>query len=273
MLRQANPEFFHCMQAEVTRVQSNSWTILLQQRNTKYCHNCVWKNALSPYHVNPLLWGKRLCFGWSWPGAWAHLEYITFGCTWVTSHELWQQGVFPARGREKKKRKKWDWLKIIGLCSVHWKILGKQIDTLFLRSLTVSASFLRCHLSEAQRRICQNSLLWAALHSSSVQQVFMFFLSGWQQEFLIYSHLHQGRGCSFNLNGCLRWYHFLFVSFRDKAALNSLTNLGTCYTFTPFDTYCSPKILVFKGVQVSVYRVGGIYLTSKLSLVSKHPLL
>lgn len=105
------------------------------------------------------------------------------------------------------------------------------------------------------------------------QQIFMFFQSGWQQNYPICSHLHQNRDCCFSFNGCLTQHHFLLVRFRDKAALNSQTSLGTPYMFTPFNTHCSPKTLVLKGMPVSTYSMGGIYLPFKLSLVSKHPLL
>lgn len=92
----------------------------------------------------------------------------------------------------------------------------------------------------------------------SGQHVLMFFLSVWLQKFLICSHLHQGRGCSFSLNGCLQWYHLVFISFRDKAALAPWQILA----LAPFDSSCSPKPVVSKGIQVSVYSVGGIHLPS-----------
>lgn len=53
----------------------------------------------------------------------------------------------------------------------------------------------------------------------------------------------------------------------------TLANLGTCYTFTSFDSCRSFNTLVFQDTQVCVCSVGGIYLPFKLSSVSKHPLL
>lgn len=81
-------------------------------RNAKNCHNCLkeWMLAL-PCKSAALK--KTPLFG-GWPGVWAHLENITFGCSWITSHELWQWGVFPPmknnrKRKEKKKKGKNNW--------------------------------------------------------------------------------------------------------------------------------------------------------------------
>lgn len=162
---------------------------------------------------------KKIPLPGVWPGVWAHLGSRTAVCTWVTSHKLQQRGAFLTM--ENNRRKK-NGVEIIGLCSVHY-------TERFLESRLICYCFADHSIPIPPTVPFVWGTQWdlpalPALGSSALppmQLSAMFLLPGWQQEFLIGSHLHQGRGCSSELSSCLRWYRFSFVSCRNKAALNS----------------------------------------------------
>lgn len=132
----------------------------------------------------------------------------------------------------KQQEEKKNGVEIIGLCSVHY-------TERFLESRLICYCFAEHSIPIPPTVPFVWGTQWdlpalPALGSSALppmQLSAMFLLPGWQQEFLIGSHLHQGRGRSSELSSCLRWYRFSFVSFRNKAALNSDKSWHLLYVY------------------------------------------
>lgn len=137
---------------------------------------------------------------------------------------------------------------------------------------TVSQFLLQCHLSEAHSGTCQHSQLWAALRFPPCSSVPCFSCLAGSRSFSLGAICTRAEAAAQSLAAVSDDTVFL-LSASEIRQRWTLTNLGTCYTFTLFDSYCSPNPLVFQDAQVCAYSVGGIHLPFKLSSVSKHPLL
>lgn len=182
---------------------------------------------------------KKIPLPGVWPGVWAHLGYRTVVCTQPTSHELLLQ--WKTTGEKKNG------VEIIGLCSVHY-------TERFLESRLICYCFAEHSIPVPPAM----PFVWGtlgdlpalpALGSSALpplQLIAVLLLLAASRSFPFGAACTRAEAAAQSLTAVSDDAIFL-LSASEIRRRWTLADLGTCSTFTSFDSYCSFNALVFQG--------------------------
>lgn len=198
----------------------------------------VWKNECLPYHVNALLWRKYLCL------VFGQVSGHTWDTEQLCAHSQHHTS-FSYNGKQQGKKKYG--VEIIGLCSVHY-------TERFLESRLICYCFAEHSIPVPPAM----PFVWGTLGdlpalpapgSSALpplQLIAVLLLLAASRSFPFGAACTRAEAAAQSLTAVSDDAIFL-LSASEIRRRWTLADLGTCSTFTSFDSYCSFNALVFQG--------------------------